>query len=295
VRSLANYTLREWLVLKPAVHRFKRVRNRATMVAYCRTGNRIRDAFLAANPGLHGADVAVAIAFNTPWCIDFWIRSMRANVPGCRLVVADNSSRREARAEIAALSHAAGVAYLSLPRNPVRSPNRSHGLALNWVYRQVIRRLAPRMFAFIDHDLFPVEPFDLAATVAKQPVYGLHKESPWQGAWSLWAGYCVFDYQAIAGYDVDFTYDGPLLLDTGGLNWPGLYRHLDPAGFRFCSTSTLSFRDPASGQKLSFARLDTFLHYGGASYRQEAYLEARRARLAELIAKSEAKVEGRPA
>jgi hypothetical protein len=294
VRSLANYSLREWVVLKPLVHRFKRLRNRATMLAYCRAGDDIRDAFLAAHPELRGANIAVAIAFNTAWCIELWIRSMRANVPGCVLLVADNSSRPAARAEIAALCRIAGVAYLSLPPNPTRSPNRSHGLALNWTYVQVLRRLEPAMFAFLDHDLFPVESFDLVATVAKQPVYGRYKQSPWQGAWSLWAGYCAFSYKAVSGHNLDFTYDGPLLLDTGGLNWPRFYRHLDVDTMRFCSERIATFEDPASDAELIFEQMDTFLHFGSASHKQRAYHDARHALVAELVRKAEARAARHP-
>jgi hypothetical protein len=289
MRSVGNYSLREWGVLKPVVHRFKRSRNRATMLFYCRTGDGVRDAFLAAHPELRGANLAIAVAFNTAWCIELWIRSMRTNVPGCIPIVADNSSRATARSEIAALCRTAGVAYLPLPPNPVGSPNRSHGLAMNWTYHQVIRRLEPRMFAFIDHDLFPIEPFDLAATVSTQPVYGLRMQSPWQGAWSLWAGYCVFDYAAVSRHDLDFTYDNPLRLDTGGLNWPRLYRHLDVDALRFCPHRSAAFEDPDSRVRLTFPKLDTFLHFGSASYMHNAHHDARHALIAELIRKSEAR------
>lgn len=281
MRALSTYGGREWLSLKPAIHRIKYLRNRMVSRSFSRQGSVARDAFLAAHPEAHGANLAITIAFNTPWAIALWIRSLRANLPDFFPIVVDNSSDASARAEIAALCRAAGTAYIGLPPNPEWSPNRSHGISLNWAYQNLVKPLAPRVFAFLDHDIFPMAPFDLAAAVATQPAYGDLFESRFEGAWSLWAGYCVFDYAATLPYGLDFNYESPLALDTGGENWARLYRHLDRSTFHWPRRSTISA--PSAAGEMVFDVLDTFIHYSAASYLVPVDPEARRRFIAGLV------------
>src|SRR3990167_3581136 len=289
MRDIATYSAADWLTFKPLVHRLKYVRNQVVSGGYVLLGAAMRDRFLAEHAGLAGKTIAATIAFNMPWAVDLFLRTARLNLVDAAIVVLDNSSRKAARAEIAGLCRASGVAYLPLPRNPEWGPNRSHGIALNWAYRNLIRPLDPPVFAFLDHDLFALQPVDLAAPLAGQSVYGAMKRSKVvSGAWSLWAGFCVFDHAALKARLLDFNYEGPMKLDTGGYNWMRLYRDLDATRMRFAKGAHIRFREPDTHATYDAAMFDGFVHVGGASYTAKGREPGRIAFFQRLVAHIEA-------
>jgi glycosyltransferase involved in cell wall biosynthesis len=266
MRDVGAYSVSELLACRPLVDQFKYVRNQAVERFYRSTGAEARDKFFAKRPHGVGRTVAVTIAFNTPWVIELFLRAAKLNLPDTAIIVADNSTDAAARVEISRLCDVHGADYVGLPRNPERHPNRSHGIAMNWVYYNLVKPLGPDVFAFLDHDLFALSPFDLATAVAQQPVYGRYKLNPKERAWSLWAGYAVFDNAAIKERKLDFGYDRPFNLDTGGNNWLRLYRFLDDRAMRFARIRTTWFRDPADMSIHGGIMFDSFLHVVGASY-----------------------------
>lgn len=211
--------------------------------------------------------VCVTIAFNTPWVIDILTAAWRVNVSGMTLVVADNSSETGARQEIADICAQRGVAYIALPSNPEWNPNRSHGIAMNWAYYNLVRPLAPAVFGFIDHDCFPIKPVDVAMKMVGKAAYGRRWNAPDEGAaWHLWAGLCFFDFARADAAEPDFKPLRSLRLDTGGGNWPRLYSRLDLADVLVASDERLELT--LAGDD-SWRRVfdGTFLHLGGTSYR----------------------------
>jgi len=266
VRDWTDYGLAEWIKGAPLVHGVKRARNVATERIFRRMPARGYGRFMAELERKRPEIVAVAVAYNTPWVIDLTTQITRRNLVGT-LVVCDNSRQAAARSEIERICRDRGVPYLALPFNPEHHPCRSHGIAINWVYYNVIDRLRPRVFGFLDHDLFAIERLDLAALVADQPVYGLLNRSDW--GWNLWAGFCAFDRAAIAGFLPDFNNDNPRLLDTGGRNWTQIYRHLDRGRIRFADSRTLEIYLPDDGRRLTVQTVDDCLHVGGASFRED--------------------------
>ena len=253
MRELDSYTGAEWLHLIPLVHWLKHVRNQAVSASYRRRRTKELLDFWVANGNLAGRNLAIAVAFNTPWVVELLVRSAAVNLKGMTLIIADNSSRPAARAEIAAFCRSRGAPYVPLPANPEWSPNRSHGIAMNWVYDNIVRHFRPPVFAFLDHDLFPLQPVDLSLSVRDQPVYGLLRDPRRvQEAWSLWAGFCVYDLAAVEGRFLDFNHDSPLMLDTGGANWHRLYRFLDRRALRFAKLRTATLDDPLGGRRRKF-------------------------------------------
>lgn len=283
MRDLASYSVQQWLALVPVAHRLKLIRNRALERVYRNSGTAARDRFLSDHGREVGPKVAVTIAFNTPWVIELFLRAAKANMPGMSIIVADNSSKEVACDEIVALCRAYGVAYARLPRNPEWHPNRSHGIAMNWAYHNLVEPLDPQVFAFLDHDMFLLSEFDLSETVARQPVYGRFKHSTEQEAWSLWAGYSVFDRAAVQDRSLDFNYDLPLRLDTGGYNWGRLYRFLDADTMRFADRRRVKLRDPEDASVYSCEMLDSFVHVGGASHTERGREASRIALFRRLI------------
>ena len=161
--------------------------------------------------------LCITIAFNTPWVIDILTAAWRRYATGMILVVVDNSSDSKAREAIKRICEARSVPYLALPRNPERNPNRSHGIALNWAYYNLVRHVRPGIFGYIDHDCFPIAPVDIPARMEDRTVYGRR----WQthrldGAWHLWAGLCFFRFTAVENLELDFKPRIEFGLDTGG-------------------------------------------------------------------------------
>src|SRR5262249_31257904 len=141
----------------------------------------------------------------------------------------------------------------------------------------------PKVYAFIDHDLIPLAPFNFSEKVERQPVYGELRAKPatnewnlWSGRkladyWSLWAGYCVFDYAATAHYPLDFTPDNPIRLDTGGQNWTRMYREFDRSGMRFATIEWMEVGGTSNTAGARFRRIDDWIHVGGVSYRADSH------------------------
>lgn len=212
--------------------------------------------------------LALTIAYNVPEAVALLADSMARFLPDTPLVVCDNSTEPEARAAHAALAAQKGFHYLALPSAPlVRARSaRSHAAAANWAFHNIVRRVAPEAFAFLDHDLVALKPMDLAAPVAHQPLYGVKRWSSRVRAWYLWPGFALFS-GALARRPLDFGPDRLLGTDTGGRNWYVLYRHLDAATMAWPKVRTVKVPEVDGGWSEPKMLMDGWLHVGGASYR----------------------------
>lgn len=264
-RSLASYSREDWLRLRPLTQSYKEAVYRFEDRLFSARPPASPTAFAAACSSLAGRALAITIAFNSDRAIAWQARFCRRNLRGAALVVVDNSTDEAAAARIATVCRDASVAYVRLRHGPTdpRSASRSHGVALNWAYRRLVRRLEPPVFAFIDHDCFPIQPVDLAALVADQPIYGQIQTRA--NGWYLWPGFSVFRWSAVAHRRLDFRQDWFLGLDTGGANWRRLYRELDRDRLRFARAWHVEFRDPASARSAIFHRVDDWIHIGNMS------------------------------
>jgi hypothetical protein len=147
------------------------------------------------------------------------------------------------RKSIRAICEREHTGYISLPKNPFSTIHKkgsySHGLAMTWLYHNFIRLRQPTIFGFIDHDLFPTQPYAIAEKLGHQDFYGRLIQRG-EKSWYLWAGYCFFSYQKVKKYSLNFLpcKIGGLYHDTGGSNYPILYSRYQQ--------SELSFSEPAS-------------------------------------------------
>ncbi|UCI24968.1 hypothetical protein [Mesorhizobium sp. B2-8-5] len=180
--------------------------------------------------------VCITIAFNTPWVIDALTKAWEIQPPGMTLVVVDNSTKPEAREAIARICRIRGVPYLALPMRIEKHLSRSHGSAITWAFNNIVRHLKPELFGFIDHDCFPVAPFDIPSKLEDKAAYGkkflpgenhIYKPKPGDRHWNLWAGFCFYRFSAVAGHQLNFEPRLNLGLDTGGANWALFYSELD--------------------------------------------------------------------
>lgn len=249
----------------PPVRLFKNLRNRITDSFYRGRPAAGLDELVQQLVVAHDDNLCFAIAFNTPWVIDFLTRLWAKNVQDARLVIVDNSSSRAKAAQIAKLCRERGVPYLKLPWNPEWNPNRSHGIAANWVFYNIVRRVQPRHFGFIDHDCFPIAPFSVEAQLRGYQVYGFVHQVVGQPQWNLWAGFTFMNTSVVLDRAVDFKPWHDFGMDTGGANWPGVYAQIPLAQRHAADYQRVVYH--YRGGELHCELLDNaFLHVGGASY-----------------------------
>ncbi|CDX11116.1 conserved hypothetical protein [Mesorhizobium sp. ORS 3324] len=222
-----------------------------------------------------GANFCFAVAFNTPWVVDALTKAWVTYTSDVMLVVVDNSSSIAARKAHQEICAKRGIPYLELPKNPEANPARSHGIAMNWVYYNIVQYLEPETFGFIDHDCLPIEPFSLRARLGHRAAYGWRRfpgsnyyftkpaDDP---GWFLWAGLCFYRYAAIGNKMIDFRPTMENGMDTGGGNWAPVYSKLRPEHVGFAvETQTLIDID---GHRVGYQTFDgALLHIGGASYK----------------------------
>ena len=266
MRSLNEFSALEWLQLLPVQHALKQLRNDAWLAIYKNIRPDTLSRFLAEHKDLENKNIALVIAFEQPWALNWLLQMAAKNLSDTAVLVFDNSRNQSKRIEIERVCTKNRAAYLALPANPTRHVNRSHGMAMTWVYHNVVRALNPRIFGFIDHDLIPVRKVSIAEKLTGQPVYGLLNANKF-GFWSLWAGYCFFDYAETKSKSINFLYDFSRNLDTGGRNWKRLYRHLDRRKLRAATFENVSTKVPSLENPRMVQFVDqNWLHIGGISY-----------------------------
>ena len=270
MRYLTEFSALEWLKLLPIQHALKQVRNDAWLAIYKNARADGLPQFLVENEGLANKNIALVIAFEQPWALNWLLRMASRNASDFTVLVFDNSRNPSKRVELKGICKQNKAPYLALPRNPTRHVNRSHGMAMTWVYHNVVRAINPRFFGFIDHDLIPVRKVSIADKLAGQPVYGLLNQNK-LGFWSLWAGYCFFDHAGTKGKPINFLYDFSRDLDTGGRNWKSLYRDLDRGQLRVAPSDSVSMKAPSIETPRLVQFIDgNWLHIGGISYNHYA-------------------------
>jgi hypothetical protein len=281
-RRLIDYSFDDWLHLRPPLHALKSRHYRKVTEAFVRGlprgGDLDRLIALA-----RGQQLLITVAFNDPEILGRQLEAVRRFVPGVLHVVADNSNDEAALAQIEALCSALEVPRLWLPANPwerIESASRSHGLAMDWMWRRLVSPGRPEAFGFIDHDLIPVAPADPFEPLGRQPVAG---DKRWAGGrWFLWAGYCFFRTSALDGVQVDFSQDWFIGLDTGGGNWRSIYSKLDPRSIEERPLEEIAILPGVPRADCCIERRGPWLHEVGLGGRLDLKA-AKRARFLALI------------
>lgn len=229
MRPLTEYSAREWLHGRPLSHALRNWRIAVVDNRFYREQPPIGKCQDMAQ-AIKGKRTLVTIAFNDPEIVDWHLRLIAKHAARDAHVVFDNSSDEAAASKLQSVTHGYGVDYIRLPRNPwvgSRHFSRSHGAAMNWAWRNVLKPGQPSAIGFIDHDIMPTEACDPFAELVRQPLAGDKRRR--DDKWYLWAGYSFFRFETLANIDVDFGVDWSMNLDTGGGNWAQLYRMIDPA------------------------------------------------------------------
>ncbi len=222
--------------------------------------------FLKSNKSLEDKSIAVVIAFEQPWALNFLLEQAKVNLINTQLIVFDNSKNMQKRQSIKDVCEKNGVPYIPLPPNRTKHVNRSHGLAMSWAYHNVIKELKPNIFTFLDHDLIPLNKINLEEKVERQPFYGLLNKGN-NNYWSLWAGFCTFKYSYVKESNLNFLYDFSRGLDTGGRNWGLIYKNLSFAEISFANRVYQKLATSLNSEYRDVEILDqSWVHMSGISY-----------------------------
>jgi hypothetical protein len=259
----------------PAVISAKQIRNRIVYKIFEYRGRYSGRSFAEQLRGAGVSRVCITIAFNTPWVVDALAKAWELHPPGMTLVVLDNSTDAAARETIARICKARGVPYLPLPVRVEKHLSRSHGTAITWAFHNVVRHIRPELFGFIDHDCFPVAPFDLPARLEGKTAYGrrfsagenhVYKAKPRDRFWNLWAGFCFYRFSDVADRKLNFEPRLDLGLDTGGANWGALYSQLDEK--KDVAVATVRESPMAMAGAVGHHEIieEAFFHAAGVSY-----------------------------
>ena len=264
--KLSEFSVKDWLKLRPLDVAFKQVRNDVWLKYYVNQKTAELSQFLTDNSHLAGRNIAIVVAFEQPWAVNWLLQMAKKNLMNTTVLVFDNSHKTAARAELAAVCKQNGTPYLALPMNRTKHVNRSHGMAMSWIYDNVINIIQPKLFAFIDHDLIPVSEVDFEERLANQQFFG-RAGGKFPHYWSLWAGYCIFIYAAFKHQPLNFLYDFSRGLDTGGRNWDSIYSHFDKAQIYFASRTYKNLKLPTveNYTKVEFVD-ECWIHMGSISY-----------------------------
>jgi hypothetical protein len=266
MKNLKFFPLSEWIVLEPLRAFLKQLRNDLLLTGYKNRKAKYEDQFIHDNQHLSGQNILVVIAFEQPQVLEWLFQLSKKNLKDFHLLVFDNSKNSIQKKLIKEICKKNTIPYLELPDSFARHPNRSHGLAMTWVFHRIIKKIQPLTFGFLDHDMYPIKPINQADFFPKeQNFYGLINESA--NYWNLWAGYCFYRFSSVSSRPLNFLYDFSRGVDTGGRNWPYLYQGNNKSLIKFANYSeqVISLGDDYPNMIIHLID-ESWVHVGGVGY-----------------------------
>lgn len=240
----------------------------------------------------------VVIAFNRPDLIELQNQFLRKNFKNpFTYTVADNSIDPKAQEVIRSYCLRNNIPYLRLPSNPFNAPrfSESHGAALNYAYRKVLKKKTSTIIGVLDHDIFPIDSMDISELLSNQPFYGMLQEYqnpalPNGKLYYLWPGLAFFKRSCLEGINVDFM---PRLKgDTGSAMFNSLYKSYfidlqNPSNFKFATEKRKSLWEGDDFQSDMYAIVgENWLHIVNAgSWKKTPKAALKAERMVQLLQK----------
>lgn len=167
------------------------------------------------------------VAFNDAKLIETQYQFMQKNLQQNQYhyIICDNSNNLEIADKIFEFCQTHNITYYRLPQFLYVGPSHSHGYALNWIYKNLIKK-RKNNFAFIDHDVFPIKPIDLIKYFMT-PLCGAIRER--FNCWYPWVAFSFYSFDFMKTKTVNFL---PCRykhkhLDTGGKNYKSIYKNIN--------------------------------------------------------------------
>lgn len=189
------------------------------------------------------------VSWNSPHLVDLQIRLFKKYCYGSyRYIICDNSTDYRAVQQIKSICEKHDVTYIRVLDTSIPyGYSNSHELALNWIYKNVIKK-RKNNFAFLDHDIFPVKDILVNDCLGNSPVWGWYYENAM--LWYSWAGFAFFSWNAVKDLPLNFhrhklfgfiSLKGKYWCDTGSGNWHCLYSKLDRNSVKPCEAHFENF------------------------------------------------------
>lgn len=265
MQKITLYSWSDYCRLVPLIVLFKQLRNDLLLAFYKSLKAQDENQFISKHLYLRNQNLLIVVAFEQPKVLE-WLFSLAVkNLQDFQLMVFDNSRDLVLREQIKQLCQQYKIPYLSLPMYRTRHPNRSHGLAMTWIFHRIIKVIRPAYFGYLDHDMFPIKPIQIKSLIPSHQIsYGLLNDA--KHYWNLWAGYCFFKFESVDHLPLNFLYDFSRGIDTGGRNWKFLYKFQNKSATQFAS----SVQEPLilnDGSQSDVQIIDdAWVHVGGVSY-----------------------------
>lgn len=191
----------------------------------------------------------ITISFNSPEVVLRQIKLIKKFLIGnYRHIICDNSTSQKDSEQIKKYCLQNDVTYIRVQdRTKPKGYSDSHGIALNWVWKNIVRK-RKNNFAFLDHDIYPIKEIDISSYVDKEPIFGKYRILD-GGIWYLWAGFAFFNFEYIKNLPLNFKkfrYFGIFkkkFADTGSANWNCLYKKLDRKSLKPCSDEVFELKE----------------------------------------------------
>ena len=196
-------------------------------------------------------NIIFTIAFNNSDVIEQQIGTITNHCMDSYVyIVADNSSDLSVSKIIEKLCEGrVNVLYIRLPKwNYNRlNPSKSHGIALNYVFRSILKSFIDlKRVLILDHDIFPINDFSFSDIYNGQDLYGLKMQN--KGIWYIWPG---FMYINIEKYDLNkFDFKPGYGGDTGSSNWKTIFENLSESNMKFASLKKKLINDAPYGEHI---------------------------------------------
>ncbi len=281
-KSFSEYHLKDLIRFQPLVHSIKSFRYKIIDKKYFLKPDRFNNMNLIINK-IKDRNILLTVAFEDPVVLELHLRLCSKFLNFDVHIVADNSFNSEIALRNRTIVENSGGYYIWLPENPWTkkgNPSRSHGIALNWLWQNVLKPGEPKSFGFLDHDIFPTCPDDPFRLLENFDFFGDQRTGG--SKWFLWAGYCFFNFAAIKQKSPDFGLDWFAGLDTGGANWSRLFRHVDPRALPQRPIMEFASIEGVPMSKAYFERRGTWIHEVGVAT-DPSFRAAKRAALIELL------------
>lgn len=179
------------------------------------------------------------VAFNNARVIEYQIMTLRKffTFP-YRHTVFDNSTNDIIANEIKTICLKYGTGYIRLPKQDfirVGQGSYSHGVACNYLYKRFLQSGGGKYFGLLDHDIFPIESFDVSIFLEKQFFYGVRHR------FYIWPGFFFVRMKEAAQKNLDFRPSLWLRGDTGACNAYSLFKGIDFARYELVSEEKRNF------------------------------------------------------
>lgn len=178
------------------------------------------------------------ITFNNLFCVEYQIKMLRMFMKqNYNIIIVDNNNNlnQEVSRKTYELCIKENITYVKAPDNYFQSisfdPSMKLGSTMNWIYQNCVKKRQAKYFGYLDQDCFLIKSIwaYLKAYLDTKGMYGFAwptvNDEIKNEYWLCHIMQNFFRYDFVKDLDLDFRPNGHLGLDTGGCNYPILFKN----------------------------------------------------------------------